>query len=146
MGGYVPNELTQGSIVVEHVPAAGEVVYEGTKLEFRFDVPANKLLVPYLVEPLDVENQSEPIKVVVEALPDDTGIAEIAYTQSHSKDDFPLVVYVKIPENGATVVRILLNNVQNYEDTLYYEDYKDKPGVQIIEVNPVVPEEGNPGE
>lgn len=141
MGGYVPNELQPNSIVVEHVPAAGESVYEGTKLEFKFSVPANKLLVPYYVTPLGLDDQIEPIKLLIEAQPDDTGIAEIAYTQTHSKGDFPVMVSVRIPENGSTAVRVLLNNILNYEITLYYEDYKDMPGVQIITVNPVVPEE-----
>lgn len=146
MGGYVPNELESNSIVVEHVPSAGETVSEGTKMEFRFSVPANKLLVPYFITPIGLEDQSEPIKVVVESEPDDTGIAEITYTQTHGKDDFPVNVTIKIPQDGSTAVRVLLNNVLNYEVTLYYEDYKDMPGVQIIEVNPVVPDEEGAGD
>lgn len=142
LGGYVPNELQENSIVVEHVPVAGETVFEGAKLEFRFSVPASKLLVPYQITPLGVDEQIEPIKVVVETEPDDTGIAEIVYTQNHSKGDFPVSISVKIPENGTTVVRVILNNVLNYETTLYYQDYKDMPGVQIIDASPVVPEEG----
>ena len=142
LGGYVPKDLLPGSIVVEQVPAAGEVVYEGTKLEFRFGVPANKLLVPYYVTPVSLAEQIEPIKVVVETEPDDTGIAEIIYTQTHGKGDFPIAVSVKIPENGSSKVRVFLNNSLNYEITLYYEDYKDMPGVQIIMVSPEVPAEG----
>ena len=146
MGGYVPNELLPDSVVVEHVPAAGETVFEGAKLEFRFGVPANKLLVPYTVTPVSLEEQIEPIKVIVEAEPDDTGISEIVHNQSHGKGDFPFTVSVKIPENGSTKVRVLLNNSLNYEVILYYEDYKDMPGVQIITVNPETPEDGTGSE
>ncbi len=142
MGGYVPNELQPGSIVVEHVPAAGEAVFEGTKLEFRFSVPASKLIVPFYITPMGLDEQIEPIKVLVEIQPDDTGISEIAYTQTHSKADFPIAISVKIPENGSTKIRVLLNNTLNYEVILYYEDYKDMPGVQIVSVTPEAPEGG----
>lgn len=141
---YVPNELTPTSYVIEHIPSAGSSVPEGTKVEFRFSVPINKLIVPYEINPEGIDMQPEPIKVVLEATPSNTGITEILYSRSHMKSAFPILVYVEIPENGATNLNILINNIKQAETILYYEDFKDMEGVQLIEVNP--PEEEVPGD
>ena len=137
---YVPNELTPTSFVIEHIPGAGASVLEGTKIEFKFNVPVNKLIVPYIINPIGIEMQPEPIKVVLEATPSNTGITEILYSQSHLKTAFPILVYVEIPENGATNLNLLINNIQHSETILYFEDFKDAEGVQLIEVNPPVEE------
>ena len=137
---YVPNELTPTSFVIEHIPGAGASVPEGTKIEFKFNVPVNKLIVPYIINPVGIEMQLEPIKVVLEATPSNTGITAILYSQSHMKTAFPILVYVEIPENGATNLNLLINNIQQLETILYYEDFKDVEGVQLIEVNPPVDE------
>ncbi len=144
---YVPNELTPTSFVIEHIPSAGTNVPEGTKIEFKFNVPVNKLIVPYEINPEGIEAQPEPIKVVLEATPSNTGITAIVYSRSHMKTAFPILVYVEIPENGATNLNLLINNILHSEMILYYEDFKDMEGVQLIEVNPPVDEtpEGGDG-
>lgn len=144
---YVPNELTPTATVIEHIPSAGSSVPEGTKVEFRFSVPVNKLMVPYEVNPADIETQLEPIKVVLEATPSNTGITSIIYTKSHMKTAFPIIVYVEIPENGATNLSLFINNIPNMETILYYEDFIGTEGAQLINVNPVDDEgTGEPSE
>ncbi|MFO7611040.1 MAG: Stk1 family PASTA domain-containing Ser/Thr kinase, partial [Clostridia bacterium] len=77
LGGYVPDVLTENSVVIEHIPAAGKTVFEGDKIEYRFAVPVNNLIVPYPIMPENLEIQAEPIKVLVESTPSNTGEASI---------------------------------------------------------------------
>ncbi len=133
LGGYVPNDITENSVIVEQVPAAGAGGREGDRLEFRLSVPVNRVLVQYPYMPGNLERQSEPIKVVVEATPSHTDITDIVYSQSHLKEHFPILIPVEIPENGSTYIKVLLNNVVDTETILYYDDFADNPGTQVIE-------------
>jgi serine/threonine-protein kinase len=133
LGGYVPNEITEDSIIVEQVPAAGTAGKEGDKLEFRLSVPVSRIIARYSFMPENLAIQSEPIKMVVEATPSNTEFADIAYSKSHMKDDFPILIPIEIPENGSTYIRVFLNNVVNAETILYYENFVDNPGTVFIE-------------
>ncbi len=154
IGSYIPNEPGDNATIIQHLPEAGQIVSEGTKIELKFYVPVNKLMVPYEIIPVDIDMQSEPIKVVLEATPSNTGITSIIYTKSHMKTAFPITVYVEIPENGATNLNLFVNNIPNFETILYYEDFIGQEGVQLIEVAPVVdegideegPQDGSPSE
>ncbi len=145
MGSYIPNEPGELATVIEYRPSYGEIVSEGTKIDIKFSVPVNKLLVPYEINPVDLEMQAEPMKVVLEATPSNTGITSIAYSQSHMKMSFPISVYVEIPENGATSINLLINNIQNFNAILYFEDYVGTEGVQMIEIPPESAEEDDAG-
>lgn len=133
---YVPNELKPTSVVIEHIPGAGASVLEGTKVEFKFSTPVSKLIVPYQVELVNIDSQIEPMKLVIEAKPSNTGVVSIVYSQNHLKTAFPLTVSIEIPENGAVNLSIIINNVLNYETILYYEDYVGTEGVQITGESP----------
>ncbi|MCD6321969.1 MAG: Stk1 family PASTA domain-containing Ser/Thr kinase [Clostridiales bacterium] len=154
IGSYIPNEPGENATIIQHLPEAGQIVPEGTKIELKLYVPVNKLLVPYEINPVDIDMQSEPIKVVLEATPSNTGITSIIYTKSHMKTAFPITVYVEIPENGATNLSLFVNNIPNFETILYYEDFIGTEGVQLIVVTPDVeegtgeaePQEGEPSE
>ncbi|MDX1357800.1 MAG: Stk1 family PASTA domain-containing Ser/Thr kinase [Clostridia bacterium] len=146
IGSYLPNEPGEFATIIEQRPASGEIVLEKSKVELKFVVPVNKLLVPYAIIPINIDMQPEPLKVVLEATPSNTQITTIVYSQSHLKSSFPIIVQVEIPENGSTSLKLYINNQENLDAILYYEDYLDMPGVQLIEVNPVEQEGGTDDE
>jgi serine/threonine-protein kinase len=146
IGSYLPNEPGEFATIIEQRPASGEIVLEKSKVELKFVVPVNKLLVPYAIIPVNIDMQPEPLKVVLEATPSNTQITTIIYSQSHLKSSFPIIVQVEIPENGSTSLKLYINNQENLDAILYYEDYLDMPGVQLIEVNPVEQEGGTDDE
>lgn len=144
IGSFIPNQPGENATIIEHIPAVGQTVPEGTKVELKFYVPVNKLVVPFEIIPVDIDMQPEPLKVVLEATPSDTNIPIIVYTRSHMKSAFPITVQVEIPENGATILNLLINNIPNTQTILYYEDFLGQEGVYLIEVNP--PEETDTGD
>lgn len=143
LGGFVPMDRAENSVVIEHIPAEGTVVLEGEKVEFKFSVATQRLLVPYEVKPDESAVWSEPIKILIEIIPGDTGIAEIIYSRSHLKTDFPLTITIPVPIDGETGVKLLINNILVSETALFYEDYKDVEGLQVVEMTPGDTENGN---
>lgn len=147
IGSYIPNEPGDNATIIEHYPVAGQIVLEGIKIDLKFYVPVNILLVQFDIIPVDIDMQPEPVKVVLEATPSNTRIPVIIYTKSHMKSSFPITVQVEIPENGSTSLNLLINNIPNTQTVLYYEDFIGQEGVQLIEVAPVVDEgTGEPSE
>jgi serine/threonine protein kinase len=136
--GTIVDEYSEVNIVFEDI----------TEEQPPFEEPED-LIYPYVFIPSDLNRYSEPIKVLFEVKPSDTGQVSTLYNEFLNKDEFPIYVDIQVPAGGNTEVLILVDNkfydrfILDYnelveaglhnEDNEYNEDIEDNEGIEDTE-------------
>jgi len=126
--------------IIKQVPAANTEVNEGSAVDITFEtIPDEKdqgggdqntgenqgdsgqtgigsrKIVTEKINLDDPDSYGKRIKVHIEAIPSDTGKAEVLLDDTIRKERFPLTVEIPVPQNGTTKVKVYL------DDALYVQ-------------------------
>jgi len=143
-GEVIPSgDISETAKIISQVPKVGEVVYENAEVHVVFEeenIQGDRLIVKYILKPLNMEELPNPVKVYVEVLPTDTLKYTEIYNQMHSLSDFPLEVEIPIPIDGKSTIKVIYDNKHTEYYELLYDDYKDREETTIV-----VPDNDNEG-
>ena len=105
--------------IIKQSPQPGIMVNENSEVDLEFEVITQQepiveqpkdIFYTYQFIPDNLHEYTEPIKVLVEAKPSNTGKAVTMYNKNLNKNEFPVVLDVPVPANGTTEIMVLVNN------------------------------------
>ncbi|HBN85638.1 MAG TPA: Stk1 family PASTA domain-containing Ser/Thr kinase [Clostridiales bacterium] len=119
--------------VINQSPQAKMVVDEYSEVSIQFEeivvvVPPEEgkddILYPYVFMPEGLDKLTEPVKVLFEVKPSDTGKVTPQFNKSVNKDEFPVHLEFVVPVDGNTEILILVDNMFYERFVLDYKELK----------------------
>ncbi len=119
--------------VINQSPQAKMVVDEYSEVSIQFEeivvvVPPEEgkddILYPYVFMPEGLDKLTEPVKVLFEVKPSDTGKVTTQFNKSVNKDEFPVHLEFVVPVDGNTEILILVDNMFYERFVLDYKELK----------------------
>lgn len=138
--------------VIKQYPQAGVQVDEYSEVDIEFEMIVveeppvevkDDIIYPYAFTLENLDNYTEPIKILFEVKPSDTGKVTTQFNKSLNKDEFPIILDFIVPADGNTEVLILVDNKFYQSFILDYKELKAETTEQTGEVTKEETQESN---